>query len=61
MGRPLEPPELVPRQPTTALGWTMRKLRQVAGWKVAQTAREFKCSPAHISRVERGMNKPSRA
>lgn len=60
MGRPLEPPELVPRQPTTVLGWTMRKLRQVAGWKLDQTAREFKYSPAHISRVERGLNKPSR-
>ena len=38
----------------------MRKLRQVAGWSASQTAREFKCSPSHISRVERG-HKPSRA
>lgn len=60
MARPLEPPHLVPRQPTTVLGWTMRKLRQVAGWSASQTAREFKCSPSHISRVERG-HKPSRA
>jgi transcriptional regulator with XRE-family HTH domain len=61
MGRPLEPPELVPRQPTTVLGWTMRKLRQVSGWQVSQTAQEFGCSTSHISRVERGLNKPSRA
>lgn len=61
MGRPLEPLELVPRQPTTVLGWTMRGLRRVAGWKVSQAAREFGCSASHISRVERGLNKPSRA
>lgn len=60
MARPLEPPELVPRQPTTVLGWTMRKLRQVGGWNIAQTASEFRCSTSHISRVERGLNKPSR-
>lgn len=61
MGRPLEPLDLVPRQPTTVLGWTMRGLRRVAGWKVSQAAQEFGCSASHISRVERGLNKPSRA
>src|SRR5207247_813136 len=59
-GRPTEPPQLVPRQPTTALGWTMRKLRQVSGWTVTQTAKAFGCSVSHISRVEHGA-KPSRA
>ena len=61
MGRPTLPPPLVPRQPTTALGWTMQKLRIVHGWTVRQTAKEFPCSPSHISRVERGGTKPSRA
>jgi transcriptional regulator with XRE-family HTH domain len=49
---------LVPRQPKTVLGWTMRKLRQDNSWTVTRTAREFGCSPSHISRVERGA-KPS--
>lgn len=51
---------LVPRQPTTVLGWTMRKLREVAGWTVTRAASEYGCSPSHLSRVERGSNKPSR-
>lgn len=38
----------------------MRKLREVAGWTGSQTAREYECTPGHISRVERGQ-KPSRA
>ncbi len=38
----------------------MRKVREVAGWSGARTAREFGCSPSHISRVEHGLNKPSR-
>ena len=60
-GRPEEPPHLVPRQPKTVLGWTMRKLRQVAGWTESRTAKEFGCSVSHISRVEHGTSKPSRA
>jgi Ig-like domain from next to BRCA1 gene/Helix-turn-helix domain len=60
MGRPPDPPPLVPRQPTTVLGWTMRRLREVAGWSVTRTAKEFRCSASHISRVERGANPPSR-
>jgi transcriptional regulator with XRE-family HTH domain len=38
----------------------MRQLREVAGWSVSETARRFKCSPSHISRVERQGTKPSR-
>jgi transcriptional regulator with XRE-family HTH domain len=60
-GRPAQPPHLVPRQPTTALGWTMRKLREVNGWTASDTAKAFKCSVSHISRVEHGTSKPSRA
>lgn len=59
-GRPSEPPHLVPRQPTTVLGWTMRSLRLVAGWSASQTAQQFGCSVSHISRVEHGASKPSR-
>jgi transcriptional regulator with XRE-family HTH domain len=61
MGRPTLPPPLAPRQPKTVLGWTMQKLRLVHGSTVRQTAAEFGCSPSHISRVERGGAKPSRA
>lgn len=61
MPRPVEPPELIPRQPRTVLGWTMRKLRRTSDWTGARTAREFSCSPSHISRVEKGLNRPSRA
>lgn len=39
----------------------MQKLRLVHGAKVRETAAEFGCSPSHISRVERGDTKPSRA
>jgi len=60
MPRPLEPPELDPRQPKAVLGWTMRQLRRVANVSGAQIAKEFGCSPSHISRVERGTSKPSR-
>lgn len=60
-GRPEQPPQLVPRQPKTVLGLTMRHLRQVAGWTQTQTAAEFCCSVSHISRVEHGASKPSRA
>jgi transcriptional regulator with XRE-family HTH domain len=59
MGRPPNPPPLVPRQPATALGWAMRALRRATGWSVTETARRFGCSPSHISRVERGSSKPS--
>jgi Ig-like domain from next to BRCA1 gene/Helix-turn-helix domain len=55
------PPPLVPRQPTTVLGWSMQKLRIVHGATVREVARSFGCSPSHISRVERGGAKPSRA
>lgn len=37
----------------------MRKLREAASWTVTRTAREFGCSPSHITRVEHGA-KPSR-
>jgi Ig-like domain from next to BRCA1 gene len=59
-GRPAEPPHLVPRQPKTVLGWTMRKLRQAHEATETQTAREYGCSVSHISRVEHGTAKPSR-
>ena len=59
-GRPSEPPHLVPRQPTTGLGWAMRKLRQTTSWSASRTAREYGCSPSHISRVEHGASRPSR-
>lgn len=55
------PPPLAVRQPKTVLGWSMQKLRLVYGVTVRQTAAEFGCSPSHISRVERGDTKPSRA
>jgi transcriptional regulator with XRE-family HTH domain len=61
MARPSMPPHLVPRQPRTVLGWTMRKLRQTTPFSAAQAARSFGCSASHISRVERGDNIPSRA
>lgn len=60
MGRPQLPPPLVPRQPKTALGWAMRKQREVWGWSGTRTAKEFGCSASHISRVERGSSPPSR-
>lgn len=60
MARPLEAPELDPRQPRVVLGWTMRQLRRVAGWSGARIAREFGCSASHISRVEHGTARPSR-
>jgi transcriptional regulator with XRE-family HTH domain len=55
------PPPLAPRQPKTVLGWTMQKLRLVHGRTVRQTAEDYECSASHISRVERGDTKPSRA
>jgi transcriptional regulator with XRE-family HTH domain len=61
MPRPQLPPHLVPRQPRSVLGWTMQKLRMVNGWSGKQTARSFGCSPSHISRVEQGSSRPSRA
>src|SRR5438105_13612296 len=61
MPRPTLPPPLVPRQPKTVLGWTMQKLRLVHGPSVRQIAAEFGCHASHISRVERGDTKPSRA
>jgi transcriptional regulator with XRE-family HTH domain len=39
----------------------MRKLREVHGWTASDTAKAFKCSVSHISRVEHGASKPSRA
>jgi len=56
----LEPPVLDPRQPKAVLGWTMRQLRRVAKVSGARIAKEFGCSPSHISRVEHGTSKPSR-
>jgi len=61
MARPQKPPELVPRQPRSVLGWSMRQLRRVSGWSAKRTAQEFGCSTSHISRVEHGHNRPSRA
>ena len=37
----------------------MQKLRLINGWTGKQVAKEFGCSPSHISRVEQG-SKPSR-
>jgi transcriptional regulator with XRE-family HTH domain len=59
MPRPHLPPHLVPRQPKSVLGWSMQKLRLVHGWSGRAVAEAFGCSPAHISRVEKG-SKPSR-
>lgn len=42
------------------LGWSMRQFRRVSGRSGAELAREFGCSPSHISRVEHGTAKPSR-
>jgi transcriptional regulator with XRE-family HTH domain len=61
MPRPHLSPHLVPRQPKTVLGWSMQKARMVHGWSGKQTAKAFGCSPSHISRVEHGLNPPSRA
>lgn len=60
MPRPHLPPHLVPRQPTTVLGWSMQKLRMLHGWSGKQVAEAFGCSPSHISRVEQG-SKPTRS
>lgn len=59
--RPQLPPVLDPRQPRTVLGWTLQKTRQVNGWSGREVAKAFGCSASHISRVEQGKNKPSRA
>jgi transcriptional regulator with XRE-family HTH domain len=61
MPRPTLPPPLAPRQPKTVLGWTMQKLRLVHGATLREVAAAFGCSASHISRVERGDTKPSRA
>lgn len=60
MARPQEPPELDPRQPKAVLGWTLRQVRRVARVSGAELAKEFGCSPSHISRVEHGTARPSR-
>ena len=60
MARPLEPPELDPRQPKAVLGWSLRQFRRVANRSGASLAREFGCHPSHISRVEHGTATPSR-
>jgi hypothetical protein len=39
----------------------MRALRRAQDWTVTETARAFGCSPSHITRVEHGHNRPSRA
>lgn len=61
MPRPHLPPHLVPRQPKTVLAWSMQKLRIVNGWSGRAVAEAFGCSPSHISRVEQGNTKPTRA
>jgi transcriptional regulator with XRE-family HTH domain len=60
MPRPVLKTPLIPRQPRTVLGWTMRELRHAADWNARQTAKAFGCSPSHITRVELGQNRPSR-
>jgi len=59
-GRPEQPPHLVPEQPATVLGWTMRKLRKAAGWTLSQTAEAIGCHPSRLSRIEHHGDKPSR-
>lgn len=61
MPRPLLPPHLVPRQPKTVLAWSMQKQRMIHGRTGKQVAEAFGCSPSHISRVEQGSAKPTRA
>lgn len=61
MPRPQLPPHLVPRQPKSVLGWSMQKLRLIHGVTGKQVAEAFGCSPSHISRVEQGSSKPTRA
>jgi transcriptional regulator with XRE-family HTH domain len=61
MPRPQLPPELDPRQPRTLLGWSMQKFRIVHGWTGKDVARATQLSASHISRVEQGKNRPSRA
>jgi transcriptional regulator with XRE-family HTH domain len=61
MPRPHLPPHLVPRQPKTVLAWSMQKLRLIHGMSGKQVAEAFGCSPSHISRVEQGSAKPTRA
>jgi transcriptional regulator with XRE-family HTH domain len=39
----------------------MQKTRLANGWSAKRTAQTFGCSPSHISRVEHGHNRPSRA
>lgn len=51
---------LDPRQPKAVLGWSMRQFRRVAKRSGASLAKEFGCSPSHISRVEHGTSRPSR-
>lgn len=61
MPRPLLPPQLVPRQPKTVVAWAMQKQRMIHGRTGKQVAEAFGCSPSHISRVEQGSAKPTRA
>lgn len=61
MPRPRLPPHLIPRQPRSVLGWTMQKTRLVHERTGKQVAQAFGCSPSHISRVELGHARPSRA
>jgi transcriptional regulator with XRE-family HTH domain len=61
MARPHSPPHLVPRQPKSRLGLTMQKFRLAYGWSGKQVAEAFGCSPSHISRIEQGSAKPTRA
>lgn len=60
MPRPEAKPVLNPRQPFTVLGWSMQKQRLVHGETGKALADAYGCSQSHISRVERGENKPSR-
>ncbi len=45
-------------QPEPRFGEELRRLREAAGMSLRTLARETQCSPAHISRIERGLRQP---
>jgi transcriptional regulator with XRE-family HTH domain len=61
MPRPQDHPHLQPRQPRSLLAWSMQKQRLVHRVTGKAIAQGFGCSPSHISRVELGQSRPSRA
>ncbi|MFI0938766.1 helix-turn-helix domain-containing protein [Streptomyces sp. NPDC021020] len=48
-------------QPGPRFGEELRRLREAAGMSLRALAREAQSSPAHISRIERGLRQPGRA